>query len=109
MAGRVLRWNSKWNDTLFLDAQHGYLIIAGPYDDSGDFKLYRRSGTVAARPEAVKGLDFKNLHPEALTRYLGDKTLVQMISDGGAMPADGRACKDMHPARKSFRSVWVAL
>jgi hypothetical protein len=98
-------------DILYVDAQYGYLIIAGPYDDTGDFKLYRWSGSLAARPEPVKGNNLKDLHPEALTRYPGDKLTVQMISDDGAVKVDGSACKDIQvqPDKKSFRSVWVTL
>jgi hypothetical protein len=98
-------------DIAYFDAWGSYLIIAGPYGDSGDFKLYRWSGAAAANPEPVKGLDFKDLRPEALTVYPGEKTKIQILSDDGAEQVDGKDCKDkkVNPEKKSFRSVWVTL
>lgn len=95
----------------YFDAWGSYLIIAGPYGDTGDFKLYRWSGAASANPEPVKGLDFKGLHPEALTIYPGEKTKIQILSDDGAEQIDGKDCKDkkVKPEKKSFRSVWVTL
>jgi hypothetical protein len=105
LGGRGIR------DILYFEATGSYLIIAGPYDDTGDFKLYRWSGAVAAQPEPLDGLNFEDMHPEALVSYLADKTAIQVISDDGGMPVAGKPCKDsgIPPARKSFRSVWVTL
>jgi hypothetical protein len=95
----------------YFDAWDSYLIIAGPYGDTGDFKLYRWSGAASANPEPVKGLDFRDMHPEALIIYPGEKTKVQVLSDDGARQVDGKDCKDkkVKPEKKSFRSVWVTL
>jgi len=98
-------------DIAYFDTWGSYLIIAGPYGDNGDFKLYRWSGAASANPEPVKGLDFKDLHPEALTIYPGEKTKIQILSDDGAEQVDGKDCKDkkVKPEKKSFRSIWVTL
>jgi hypothetical protein len=95
----------------YFDAWGSYLIIAGPYGDNGDFKLYRWSGATSENPEPVQGLDFKDLRPEALTVYPGVKTKIQILSDDGAALVDGKDCKDkkVNPEKKSFRSVWVSL
>ena len=98
-------------DIAYFEAWGSYLILAGPYDDHGDFKLYRWSGSASVQPEAIKGLDFKDLHPEALIIYPGDKSTIQILSDDGAAQVDGKDCKNpkLKPGKKSFRSVWVTL
>ena len=98
-------------DIAYFEAWGGYLMIAGPVDDNGDFKLYRWSGAASAQPEALRGLDFRDLHPEALAIYPGDQSTVQVISDDGAAQVAGKDCKDItiNPEQKNFRSVWVTL
>lgn len=98
-------------DIAYFKAWGSYLMIAGPVDDNGDFKLYRWSGAASAQPEAIKGLDFKDLHPEALAIYPSNQSAVQVISDDGSAQVASKDCKDIaiNPAQKHFRSVWVTL
>jgi hypothetical protein len=51
------------------------------------------------------------MHPEALIIYPGEQTKIQLLSDDGTVQVDGRECKDKNvtPAKKSFRSIWVTL
>jgi len=85
-----------------------YLIIAGPHTDEGNFKLYQWLGIASDAPKLVDGVNFRDLHPEALIAYPGEKT-VQILSDDGTKPVEGKECKEAAPEKRSFRSVWVPL
>ncbi|MEI6394053.1 MAG: DUF3616 domain-containing protein [Verrucomicrobiota bacterium] len=91
-------------------AWHGgtYLIIAGPYDGGGHFRLYRWAGA-GTTPRLVHVDHFNNYHPEALVIYpqLGLRQF-QVLSDDGTFPIDGCPCKDIKDLnRRTFRSFWV--
>jgi hypothetical protein len=85
---------------------NGYLILAGPYDNVGGFTLYKWSGAAADAPVAVKGIDFKDMHPEALFPIAGTDT-VQIISDDGSRVIHGIKCKDLSEVEQFFRSITV--
>jgi hypothetical protein len=93
----------------YFEARGKYLIVAGPHSDKGDFKLYQWSGTSSEEPEPINGVNFKDLQPEALIIYSGDKKKIQVLSDDGTEQVDGKDCKDreVKPEKKSFRSVWI--
>jgi hypothetical protein len=92
----------------YCESKGKYLIVAGPHDDEGDFKLYQWSGPSSKEPELLKEINFKGLHPEALIVYPGEKTKVQVLSDDGSKQLDGKDCKEAKPEKRSFRSSWVA-
>jgi hypothetical protein len=91
----------------YFEARGKYLIVAGPHGDEGDFKLYQWSGLQSEEPELLKQVNFKDLRPEALVIYPGEKTKVQVLSDDGTKQVDGKDCKEAKPGKQSFRSSWV--
>lgn len=95
LGGRGIRDIARFGD--------GYLMVAGPYGDEGDFALYRWSGRAADAAEAVPDALPGDLHPEALVVYPGGG--VQILSDDGAVRVAGRACKDVDVGQRRFRST----
>lgn len=82
----------------------GYLVVAGPTADEGDFRLYRWSGQAADAPLRVPDLDLGTLRPEAL--FVWPQTgLVQLLSDDGGIETAGVACKDRPAPLQAFRSI----
>ena len=88
-----------------------YLLIAGPPDDEGDFKLYRWAGPSSEEVKLIKGVNFNGLHPEALIVYPKQCMKIQVLSDDGARQVGGKDCKDKKVAmeKKSVRSIWLTL
>jgi hypothetical protein len=84
----------------------GYLVVAGPVADRGDFMLYRWSGSAADVPQPLPH-HFGTLRPEGLFAW-PDGTL-QLLSDDGGVEAAGIACKDRPAAQQRFRSVEIRL
>ena len=82
----------------------GYLIVAGPPADDGDFALYRWSGQSQEVPVKVEAVTFTDLHPEALFAVPGGN-VVRLLSDDGGVVTDGVRCKDQPEANRSFRSI----
>jgi hypothetical protein len=77
-----------------------YLVLAGPFGDGDDFRLYKWSGdpAVTATPLSV---DFNGLHPEELiVTAQGDGHTVRFFSDDGT-----DACKEAAPDARRFRSA----
>lgn len=91
----------------YVEARGTYLIVAGPYNDDGDFKLYQWSGAASEEPELIQGVNFKGVQPEALISYPGEETKIQFLSDDGTKQVDGKDCKAAKPEKRSFRSIWV--
>jgi hypothetical protein len=93
----------------YFGARGEYLIVAGPHGDEGTFRLYRWSGRAADAAQPIEHVDFAGLQPEALVIYPDERERVQVLSDDGARPVGGKACKDerVKPESKSFRSVWI--
>ena len=85
-----------------LDA--GYLVVAGPTADEGDFWLYRWSGQAGDAPQRVPDLAFGTLRPEALFVW-PQAGRMQILSDDGGVEAGGVACKDRPAAEQAFRSI----
>jgi hypothetical protein len=92
-------------DMVFAD--DAYVIIAGPSGGKGRFRLYTWSGP-GKRPRQVKGLNFGDLHPEAVVIY-PDKRLseFQLLSDDGSEWIGDRTAKMLPPSQRQFRAVWV--
>jgi hypothetical protein len=84
----------------------GYLIVAGPVADQGNFALFRWSGIPAEPASPVTGIDLGSLRPEALFVFPGSDE-VQLLSDDGGTRVDGVECKKLPAARQSFRSLSV--
>ncbi len=91
----------------YVGAMGKYLIIAGPSGDIGDFKLYQWAGPSSEQVEPLKGINFKDLRPEALIIYPEEKAKIQFLSDDGTKEVDGKDCKKAKPEKRSFRSGWV--
>ncbi len=83
---------------------NGYLLIAGPTADKGDFALYRWSGQPAEAPQRVPDLALGTLRPEALFVW-PQSGLAQILSDDGGVVSGGVACKDRAAVEQAFRSV----
>ncbi|MBR1225200.1 DUF3616 domain-containing protein [Bradyrhizobium sp. AUGA SZCCT0176] len=82
-----------------------YLIVAGPIDGKGDFKLFRWSGKESGEDlELVDTPSLKGLSPEAMFA-ISETGEVQILSDDGTFPVGGGECKDVPRTEQSFRSV----
>lgn len=67
-------------------------------------------GNPSDAPELIKEVDFQALHPEALVVYPEEKTRIQILSDDGSEPINGKKCKKLAKSRDQvFRSIWVSL
>ncbi|WP_050412172.1 DUF3616 domain-containing protein [Massilia sp. NR 4-1] len=80
--------------------EDGYLIVAGPTGDNGDFALYRWSGNAAEQPRKLVDPGLAGLNPEALVPIPGKKNKYVLLSD------DGGRCKK---SDMSFRSLTIKL
>jgi len=88
--------------------EEGYLIVAGPVADQGDFALYRWIGSAGEEPRPVTGITLGSLRPEALFVWPGSRR-VQLLSDDGGVVTAGVACKDRPASTRSFRSIELEL
>jgi hypothetical protein len=82
-----------------------YLIVAGPINGKGDFKLFRWSGK--ENGEGLEPIDtpaLKGLSPEAMFA-IPETGEVQILSDDGTFPVGGGECKGAARTEQSFRSV----
>ena len=82
----------------------GYLIVAGPPDDVGNFALYRWSGKSGDAATMLPGIDFKDLRPEALFA-IPQTDMIQILSDDGGVQEAGIFCKDKPKSKQTFRSI----
>jgi len=72
----------------YSEADKNYWIVAGPFDDSDGFRLFRWSGLPGDTPRAVAGANFQGLRPEALIVYPEEKDRQQAMSDEGRVKID---------------------
>lgn len=92
----------------YSDARGEYLIVAGAFDDSGRFALYRWSGRPEDRPVAIPEVDLQGLRPEALA-VAPEGHAVLLLSDDGSVPVGGNPCKDLpNPRDRGFRTMTLA-
>jgi hypothetical protein len=100
-----------------------YFIVAGAFDGTPDFALYRWSGRKDEQPEFLRRISQSNFGPEALAPFEQSKLLL-MLSDDGTLPvsipdpaqcvqdelnADG-TCPNkflLDPNKKTFRAILV--
>lgn len=85
-----------------------YLILAGPHNDGGDFRIYRWTGP-GTGAQQVSGADFLGLRPEALVVDAQRPSGVLVLSDDGTVRVDDVPCKKAAPDRRSFRSLWLGF
>lgn len=90
-------------------AHEAVLIVAGPHDGAGPFRLYRWSGALADAPAMVTDLTAPaSSAPEAVVAYPGT-TDVQIIFDQGDFLVNGTICKDVPVADRFFGDQIVAI
>ena len=86
--------------------QGKYLILAGAYDAEKSFRLYVWSGGLDL-PQAIPGLDFRGLTPEALVVFPERKDIL-VLSDDGTLKMQGLECKHLaDAAQRRFQAVWI--
>ncbi len=84
-----------------------YLIIAGPADSGGPFKVFKWArGSV---PVALRELEsVPDSSPEALVVYPGSRG-IQILYDEGTKLIDSAKCKDLPLHQRSFTGNWLQL
>ena len=109
---------AKFGDPILLDlgglgirdmayADGKYLIIGGPYDGKGQSHVFQWAGGTPA-PRMIKHARFKGLNPEAIIFYPEKGwDQIQILSDDGKKPANGKPCRENSPNQQHFRSVWL--
>jgi len=101
-----------------------YIIIAGNFDDSTKFALYRWSGKRDKGPVLIRKLGLSNFTPEALITFKSSNKFFALSDDGnldvkvtGAWECvEGKFSKDgtclnkylIDPKKKTFRGIWLA-
>jgi len=90
-----------------------YFIIAGSFDESPKFALYRWSGKKETPPVLVRELSQSNFSPEALVTFKNSDKLF-MLSDDGSLKIKvsgaWESCLNKYlidPKKKSFRGFWI--
>jgi hypothetical protein len=80
-----------------------YLIVAGPRDGDGEFRLFRWQGPGGtAKPVPLPTPDFGDLRPEAL--FVSPKGRITILSDDGGKETNGTECKDLAVEEGRFRA-----
>lgn len=82
-----------------------YLIVAGPYNNDGTFKLFRWPGIKSRTPELLRHIDFGDMHPEAL--FITATGEIQILSDDGGLILEDQKCKDAPQELQRFRSLRI--
>jgi hypothetical protein len=102
-----------------------YFIIAGSFDESPKFALYRWSGKKERPPVLVRQLSQSNFSPEALVTFKNSDKLFMLSDDGsleikvggawecmkGEFRRDGTCLNKylIDPKKKTFRGIWLEL
>ncbi len=99
LGGLGIRDMGYWRNKIYL--------LAGPYDTEKKFRLFTWSGRPEDPVEAVKGLKFNRLTPEALVFY-PELPCFQVLSDDGTRKTRGTINKLLpDPKQRTFRAVWI--
>jgi Protein of unknown function (DUF3616) len=93
----------------FSQERNGYVLIAGPHDDTGTFALYTWSGQPGEQPEMLTNVNLGSLSPEAVLFEPGDKASVQVFSDDGGRKMGQSDCKDVDPQAQRFRGMSLTI
>jgi hypothetical protein len=102
-----------------------YFIIAGAFDDSPKFALYRWSGIKENQPVLVRRLSRTDFNPEAMITFnnsekffiLSDDGSLRIKVDGVWECMEGEYRKDgtcqnkylINPEKKTFRGLWLSF
>ncbi len=100
-----------------------YFIIAGSFDESPKFSLYRWSGKKERPPVLVRQLSQSNFSPEALVTFKDSDNLFMLSDDGsleikvggawecmkGEFRRDGMCLNKylIDPKKKTFKGIWL--
>jgi hypothetical protein len=101
-----------------------YFIIAGTFDDSPKYAIYRWSGKKETPPVLVRQLSQTNFSPEAMITFKNSEKYFVLSDDGslrikvdgawecvkGEFRKDG-TCQNKYlidPDKKTFRGIWLA-
>lgn len=124
--GEPILWDFAASGIRSMEYSHfhkAYFIIAGSFNESSDFTLYRWSGKKEEEPVMVQKLNREKLNPEALVVFKNlNKFLV--LSDDGALEIkvsgpwecmEGEyqkygTCQNKYlidPEKKTFRGIWL--
>ncbi len=81
-----------------------YLIIAGPHDQTANFRLYRWSGSPTEQPKPVPNIDLNKLGltPEAMITFKNSPRIFILSDDG-----PNKFLRDS--GKKYFRTIWLRL
>ena len=102
-----------------------YFIIAGAFNDSPNFALYRWSGKSQKQPVLINELSQNDFNPEALITFKDSEKLFVLSDDGtlrikvdgawecmkGQYQKDG-TCQNkflIDPDKKTFRGIWLSF
>ena len=80
-----------------------YFLLAGRFDDTKDFALFRWDGSAGA-VRLLDRVSISELNPEELL-VGADETSVQLFSDDGEALVNGKKCKNVDEAERSFRAT----
>ena len=100
-----------------------YFIIAGTFDDSPKYAIYRWSGKKEKPPVLVRQLSQSNFSPEAMITFKNSEKFFALSDDGsllikvdgawecvkGEFRKDG-TCQNKYlidPEKKTFRGIWL--
>ncbi|MBD3385904.1 DUF3616 domain-containing protein [candidate division KSB1 bacterium] len=92
----------------YMVARKTYLIVAGPRNGTGAFKLYQWSGKPEQAAAWITNID-DACKPEAMILCAGEKDNIQLLSDDGSQEVGGRECKKAEPENQRFRGFWITL
>jgi hypothetical protein len=124
--GEPMSWDLSGLGIRSIEYSHfhkAYFIIAGSFDESPKFALYRWSGTKERPPVLVRELSQSNFSPEALVTFKSSDKLFMLSDDGSLAIKVGGAWECMKgefrrngtclnkylidPKKKTFRGIWL--
>jgi hypothetical protein len=124
--GEPMSWDLRGLGIRSMEYSHfhkAYFIIAGSFDESPKFALYRWSGKKERPPVLVKELSQSNFSPEALVTFKNSDKLFMLSDDGsleikvsgawecmkGEFRKDGTCLNKylIDPKKKTFRGIWL--
>jgi hypothetical protein len=86
-----------------------FLLVAGPSDSGGPFKLFQWSGIRDAPAVLLRKLESgEGSHPEAIVIY-PDTSRIQILNDEGSMMINGTTCKEADENKKRFSDRWLDI
>jgi len=124
--GEPMSWDFAGQGIRSIEYSHfhkAYFIIAGSFDESPKFALYRWSGKKERPPVLVRELSQSNFRPEALVIFKNSDKLFMLSDDGsleikvggawecmkGEFRKDGTCLNKylIDPKKKTFRGIWL--